>query len=270
MLTRLVDIEGAVAAAERVVEIHRRLAEWLHAGVSLAKIDAFVAENLRKLKSRSAFLHYRTGRYPPFPSHACLSPNDVVVHGTAGMSTALMEAGDLISIDIGVKHRGWVGDAAWTFAIETVSDEARRLCDCGKESIRLGIRQLQPGAPLINWASTVEDYVEGECGYYLIRGLGGHGYGKDLHSPPFISNVRPRNRIEWSDANYVLRPGDLIAVEPMLAVGTAELSQASKHWPIKTADGSLAVHYEHDVLITENGPRVLTSGLDELPLVVGG
>ena len=219
MLTRPADIEGAVAAAERVVEIHRRLAEWLCAGVSLAKIDAFVAENLRKLESKSAFLHYRTGRYPPFPSHACLSPNDVVVHGTAGMSTDAMEPGDIISIDIGVKHRGWVGDAAWTFAIETVSDEARRLCDCGKESIRLGIRQLQPGAPLINWAATVEDYVEGECGYFLIRGLGGHGYGKDLHAPPFISNVRPRNRIEWPDANYVLQRGDLIAVEPPELIG---------------------------------------------------
>lgn len=269
MLTTQADIEGVTAAAERVVEVHQRLADWLKAGVTLAQIDAFVAERLRELKAKSAFLRYQTGRYPKFPSHACLSPNEVVVHGTAGMSTEPMKPGDIISIDIGVKYQGWIGDAAWTYGFETLSAEARRLCDCGKESIRLGIRQLQAGAPLINWAATVEDYVEGECGFYLIRGLGGHGYGRSLHAAPFISNVRPASRVEWPDANYLLRPGDLLAVEPMLAIGTAELRQDPKRWPIVTADGTLAAHFEHDVLITENGPRVLTKRLDELPLVVG-
>ncbi len=269
MLKTPADIAGATAAADRTVQVHQRLAEWLRPGQTLAQIDDFVAETLRSLKAKSAFLHYQTGRYPKFPSHACLSLNEVIVHGTAGMTTRPMEPGDVISIDIGVRYKGWIGDAGWTYAFETISDEARKLCECGKESIRLGILQLQPGAPLINWAATIEDYVEGECGFYLIRGLGGHGYGKTLHAPPFVSNVRPANRIEWPDAHYKLRPGDLLAVEPMAAAGTAELEQDPRRWPIATADGSLAVHYEHDVLITESGPRVLTKPLDDLPLVVG-
>ncbi len=268
-LTKPSEIEGAVAAADRTVEVHNRLAAWLKAGLTLAHVDAFVAETLSDLKSKSAFIKYKTGHYPPFPSHSCLSPNDVVVHGTAGMSIIPFKPGDIISIDIGVKHRGWIGDAAWTYAIESVSDDARKLCECGKKSILLGIEQLQPGAPLIRWAETVQDFVEGECGFSLVRGLGGHGYGRTLHAPPFISNVRPISRLEWPDANYVLRPGDLIAVEPMIAQGSAELEQHPKRWPIKTADGKLAVHFEHDVLITESGPRVLTAGLNDLPLVVG-
>jgi len=269
MLTKPEDIEGATAAAKRVVEIHQRLADWLRVGQTLAHIDAFVAQCLSDLKSKSAFRGYRTGRYPQFPSHACLSLNDVVVHGTAGMTTKPIEAGDLLSIDIGVKYKGWIGDAAWTYAFETIDKEARRLCECGRECIKRGIAQLQPGAPLIRWAEAVEDYVEGECGFHLVRGLGGHGYGRELHGPPFVSNVRPNNRLEWPDSKFVLKPGVLIAVEPMIAVGTPELRQEPRKWPIATADGSLAVHYEHDVLITESGPRVLTKDLDELPYVVG-
>ncbi len=263
------EIEGAAAAADRVVEVHQRLADWLSAGKTLAQVDAFVGRTLQDLKSKSAFLHYRTGRYPKFPSYACLSLNDTVVHGTAGMTTDPLIPGDVISIDIGVKYKGWIGDAGWTYAIEHVEPEAQKLCECGIESIRRGIDALQPGQPLINWARAVEDYVENDCGYYLIRGLGGHGYGKTLHCPPYVSNVTPKSRIEWPDATFVLEPGVLIAVEPMLAIGTAELSQDERAWPIFTADGSLAVHYEHDVLITETGPRVLTEPLYDLPMVVG-
>jgi len=263
------DIEGAIAAADRTVEIHNRLAVWLKPGVTLAHIDTFIAKTLSDLSSISAFIKYKTGHYPPFPSHSCLSLNDTVVHGTAGMSIEPLKPGDIISIDIGVKHKGWIGDAAWTYAIQTISDNARKLCECGKKSINLGIEQLQPGAPLIRWAETVQDFVEGECGFSLVRGLGGHGYGRTLHAPPFISNVRPLSRLEWPDANYALRPGDLIAVEPMIAEGSPELIQHPKRWPIKTADGQLAVHFEHDVLITETGPRVLTRELNDLPLIVG-
>jgi len=269
MLTTPADIQSAAESANRVVEIHRRLADWLRAGRSLAQVDAFVAQCLSELRSKSAFLGYRTGRYPKFPSYACLSLNDVVVHGTAGMTIEPLKPGDVLSIDIGVKYRGWIGDAAWTYGIESISDDARRLCECGRTAIRMGIEQLRPDAPLIRWAETLQDYVEGECGYYLVRGLGGHGYGRELHAPPFVSNVRPNNRLEWPDAKYILKPGDLLAVEPMIAIGTADLVQEPRKWPISTADGSLAVHYEHDVLVTESGPRVLTAGLDELPMVVG-
>lgn len=272
LITTQVDIDAAKAAAQIVVDVHRRLAEWLRPGVSLGRIDSFIAERLGEAGAKSAFLGYRSGKYPRFPSHSCLSPNDVIVHGTAGMQRRPLQPGDLISIDIGAKYHGWIGDAAWTYIIESPRDEDMlRICECGREALLRGIRQLKAGNPLLRWAETVHHCIEQEYGYYCVRGLGGHGYGKMLHTPPYVSNVVPAYPGEWSDANVHLKPGTLLAVEPMVAAGTAQVVQEDRLWPIRTGDGSLAVHYEHDVLITESedGPLVLTEGLSQLPPIVG-
>jgi methionyl aminopeptidase len=174
-----------------------------------------------------------------------------------------------VSIDIGVKFRGWIGDAAWTYAIEEAGDEQRRLISCGKTSILRGIERLQPGAPLIEFARAVQGHVEGECGFHCVRGLGGHGYGRRLHEPPYVANNAPTYPGEWPDANTELRAGTLLAIEPMIAVGTGDIVQNPREWPLYTADGSLSVHFEHDVYVGEKGPQVLTEGLDDLPEVVG-
>ncbi len=262
------DAEHAYVSAQKVVTVHRRLADFLQVGLTLAQIDSFVAQTLDSIGAKSCFLGYRAGRLPPFPSHACLSVNDCVVHGTAGYYEKPMERGDLLSIDIGVAYRGWMGDAAWTYSFGPPGDDARRLMDAGKDSLRLGVEQLRPENTYMAWAQAVQGCVEGERGLHLIRGLGGHGYGRKLHGPPFISNVVPQTPIEWPEGLKKCAPGTLIAVEPMLAVGTSATEQGQGQWPIFTADGSLSAHYEHDVLITENGPRVLTEGLDELVDVI--
>ncbi len=259
------DIDLAAAAARHVVTVHRRLAEFLRAGLTLAKIDEFIATQLSDLGCRSCFLGYRVPRSPPFPSYACLSLNDCLVHGTAGYHTAPMVPGDLLKIDIGVVYRGWIGDAAWTYSFGTPTPEIRRLMDVGKEALRRGVRELRPGNTYIQWARVVQNYVEVECGFHLARGLGGHGYGRQLHMPPFIANVPPTWAGEWPDAYSPCEPGTLVAVEPMIAIGTGKTLQAARQWPIRTADGSMSVHYEHDVLITDHGPRILTEGLDDLP-----
>ena len=263
------DIAGAEAAARIVVQVHERLVDFLKPGQTLADIDAFVGQSLKSLKAKSCFINYRIPGHDAFPSHSCLSVNDCVVHGTHDMSDAPLEVGDIISIDIGSKHNGWIGDAAWTYAIRECSDEARRLMDVGKESLRRGIAAMQPGAKLIGWAEAVQRCVEDEAGFSLVRGLGGHGYGKTLHGPPFVSNVVPTRPGEWPDANKVFLEGMLVAVEPMLCAGAHHVLNAPGEWPIRTVDGSLSVHYEADVLITADGPRDLTEGLDALPDVVG-
>lgn len=263
------DIDSAHDAAQRVVETHRRLVEFLRAGLTLAEIDRFVAEVLSSLDSRSAFLRYRMKGHPPFASHACLSLNDCIVHGTHDLTGEPVKAGDLLSVDIGVVHRGWIGDAAWTYAIEEASPEASALMACGREALRRGIGAVAAGRPLIDWARAIQPYVEDECGFHLVRGLGGHGYGRALHGPPFLSNVVPRHPGEWPDAWTTFQPGMLLAVEPMIAVGTAEIASEGRQWPIYTADGSLAVHYEADVLVSEDGSCDLTAGMDQLPDVVG-
>ncbi|HHN77904.1 MAG TPA: M24 family metallopeptidase, partial [Phycisphaerales bacterium] len=182
--------------------------------------------------------------------------------------TAKLKPGDVLKIDIGVSYRGWIGDAAWTYSFGEPQPEVRKLLDTGIESLRRGIEKLRPGLTYKSWADTVQQYVEQEQGFHLVRGLGGHGYGRKLHTPPFISNVRPEYPGEWPDADRPCEPGVLVAVEPMIAIGTPNTAQSARTWPIFTADGSLSSHHEHDVLITEDGPRVLTEGLYDLPDVV--
>jgi len=278
----------AFAAAQKVVEVHRHMCQFLREGQTLAQVDAEVARVLAQLECRSCFLGYRVGRLPPYPSHACLSVNDCIVHGTHLSHTAPLREGDLLSLDIGVVHRNWVGDAAWTYAIKSVSEPHRRLMACGREALLRGIPTLSPANTMLKWAQTIQSYVEGDCGYHLVRGLGGHGYGRwinerdrGIHGPPYVSNVPPLSESEWPDAFLprktfsqiaALRrwqPGTLIAVEPMIALGTGRTIGGDRDWPIHTADGSVAVHYEADVLITDAGPRDLTEGMQSLPDIVG-
>jgi methionyl aminopeptidase len=262
------EAQAAKAAAQKVVETHRRLSSWLRLGTTLAEIDRFVAKTLEDLACRSCFIGYRVPKSPAFPSHACLSLNECVVHGTAGYYIQPMKPGDILKIDIGVYFEGWVGDAAWTYVFGEMNPLAKRLTNAGKESLRRGVQQLQPGRNYIEWARAVQSHVEGECGFHLIRGLGGHGYGRKLHGPPFISNTVPLHPSEWPDAFRPIQPGTLVAVEPMIAVGTGETTQRKNEWPVFTADKSLSVHYEHDVYIGENGPEVLTEGLEEIKDVI--
>jgi len=262
------DEQAAYDAAQKVVETHKRLADHLRHGQTLAEIDAFVGRTLEAIGCKSCFFKYSPGRMPPFPSQACLSVNECVVHGTAGYLTRPMESGDVLKIDIGVSYRGWIGDAAWTYVFGRKTDEVAKLCKAGQESLRLGIEQIGADRPYVEWARTVQGCVEGDYGFHLVRGLGGHGYGRSLHAPPFVSNVVPGGPFEWPDATRSPEPGTLIALEPMLAVGTGQTRQDPRSWPIYSADGSMTVHYEHDVLVTNDGRRVLTEGLDELEDVI--
>lgn len=275
------DADAAYAAAQRVVETHRRVAAFLRPGQTLAQIDAFVGKTLDELDCKSCFLHYQPSRkHPKFPSHACLSVNDCVVHGTAAYYLHPLGVGDLFKLDIGVHYKGWVGDAGWTYHFGAPTPIIRKLMDCGKESLRLGIMQLAPGKYYVDWAKAVQGHVEKVCGFHLVRGLGGHGIGRvkkderggivdpGLHLPPYVANVAPTYKDEWREAYWACEPGTLVAVEPMISLTTGQTYQKKSEWPVFTADRSMSVHYEHDVLITEKGPRVLTEGMEELPEIV--
>lgn len=262
------DVTGAYDAAQRVVQVHQRLREWLRPGLTLPEIDIFVAKTLDELGARSCFLGYRVPRSPAFPSHACLSVNECVVHGTASSLQRPLKVGDILKVDIGVSYRGWIGDAAWSYVFGQPTPQIRALLDAGKVSLQKGIETLRPGNTLIAFARAVQGCVETERGFHLIRGLGGHGYGRRLHEPPFVSNTLPTYAGEWPDAHEKCLPGMLLAVEPMIGIGTGQIVQAKGQWPIYTADGSMSSHHEHDVLITEEGPRILTEGLDALDDVI--
>lgn len=276
-----IDVSAAYDAAQKVVQTHRRVSSFLRPGMKLPEIDSFVARTLEDLGCKSCFREYPWphGQGPKFPSYSCLSVNNCIVHGTAGYYPHPMQAGDVLKVDIGVWRNGWIGDAGWTYVFGEMSPAIRKLTDCGKESLRRGVLELRPGNQFIDWARTVQNYVEVECGLHLVRGLGGHGIfdhrtGKpSLHTEPFVSNV---TKVDggWREAYMPCLPGELLAVEPMLFLASGKVYErpgkqtSRKEWPIYTEDDTVAVHYEHDVLITENGPRVLTEGMEELVDVI--
>lgn len=268
-ITREQEKTLAIEAAERVVRVHEALVGMIRPGVTAIDIDQFVARTLRSLDCTSCFLGYRARGHPPYPSQACISVNDCIVHGTHLSERAPLALGDLLKIDVGVRYRGFIGDAAWTYSVGAQTELGARLQACGRESLKRGIAAMVAGRPLVDWAKAVQEYVERDCGFLLVRGLGGHGIGRTLHEPPFISNVVPSYPGEWAEAWKPFEQGMLLAVEPMIAVSTNEIRSVGREWPIRTADGSLSVHYEADVLVTPDGPRNLTDGLFNLPEVVG-
>lgn len=263
------DTDAAYAAARCVVLTHQRLVNFVRAGQTLAQIDAEVARIFRDLRCKSCFLGYRLPRLPAFPSHACLSLNECIVHGTAGYVTRPLVEGDLLKIDIGVTYNGWIGDAAWTYAVKSASPTMKKLMACGRDALAKAVASLGPTSPLLDHATAVQSCVERTHGFFCVRGLGGHGIGRKLHGPPFVANTVPTHPGEWPEALLKPSVGTLVAIEPMIAVGTGNTKQGRGEWPIFTADGSLAVHYEADVLITPDGRRDLTEGMQELPDVVG-
>ena len=137
-------------------------------------------------------------------------------------------------------------------------DDVKALLACGRESLRRGIAAMVTGRPLVDWARAVQTCVETECGFSLVRGLGGHGYGRKLHGPPFVSNVLPSYRGEWPDAFRTFEPGMLIAVEPILTSGSGKVVEDADGWTVRTQDGKPAVHYEHTILVTRDRPVLLT------------
>ena len=263
------DIELARTAAECVVKVHQELTSFLKTGLTLPEIDAFVGKTLKSLNCKSAFFKYSIPGQSPFPSQSCLSVNECIVHGTHVMEQTPLKPGDLVSIDIGSKYKGWIGDAAWTWAIEYACDENMRLMEAGRKSLSSGIEAMQPGRPLIDFARAVQQVAECDYPFHLVRGLGGHGYGKTLHCPPYISNAVPSHPAEWPDALKLFEEGMLLAVEPMLTVGTPEIKQSRGAWPIYSADNSMSVHYEADILITKEGHINFTKELETLPYVIG-
>ncbi len=270
------EVDAAYASAQCAVEVHRRLAAFLRVGQTLAQIDAFVGKTLEVLDCTSCFKSYVTRGHGPFPAHACLSVNQCIVHGHPMAYTAPIAAGDLVKLDIGVMHRGWIGDVGWTYCMGEPTGVQRKLMDCGKEALRRGIATIHPKNTLSLFAKAVEQHVEKECGFFCVSGLGGHGYGRKLHGVPYVPNYMPGlMESPWPEGKAHWVAGMLVAVEPMISVGTRAIRDEPHpynrnwtDWPVYTADGSLSVHFEHDILVTEEGCRVLSEGMEAIDNII--
>ena len=221
------------------------IAAFIQPGLTTRQIDNFAAERIRSYGAKSAFLGYRN-----FPCHTCLSVNDEVVHGIA--SERELKFGDLVSVDVGVLHQGFIGDTARTVAVGGCGVAAQRLLDVTEQSLSLGIAQAKPGNRVLDISLAVQRYVEAN-GFGVVREFVGHGVGRSMHEEPQVPNFD-----EGRKHSPKLKPGMTIAIEPMVNAGRPEVKILKDGWTVVTQDGSLSAHFEHTVLITDGEPEILT------------
>lgn len=240
------EIEKMRAAGKILAETFLALKEHIKPGITTYELD-----NIAKkfIKSNNALCSFKN--YSGYPANICTSVNEQVVHGIPSKDIILAD-GDIISIDIGVLYQGFHADSAKTFAVGTITDEAQRLIDVTKESFYRGLEKVTPDNRLLDISSAIQTYVE-ENGYSVVRKLVGHGVGSALHEDPEVPNFGKAGR------GVRLLPGMTLAIEPMVNMGTYDVDTLSDGWTVVTADGKLSAHYEHSVLITSNGPEILTS-----------
>lgn len=221
--------------------------EMVEPGVSTWEIDRAVRRYIEEQGAKPTFLGYGG-----FPASACISVNDVVIHGIPHKGKIIRQ-GDIVSVDIGATFEGFVGDNAWTFPCGEVSHEAQSLMDATRESLFEGIKAATAGNRIGDVGSAVQRYAEAR-GYSVVRNYTGHGVGANMHEDPSVPNYGTPGR------GVRLLPGMVIAIEPMICQGTYEVKTLSDGWTTLTKDGKLAAHYEHTVAITEAGPVILTEG----------
>ena len=220
--------------------------EAVRPGVSTFELDKIVRTTIEKAGAIPNFLGYGG-----FPASACISVNNVEIHGIPSKKQILKE-GDIVSIDAGACYEGFNGDNAWTFACGKISEEAQRLLDTTRESLFEAIKMAQPGNRVGDIGSTVQRYVEAR-NYSVVRDFVGHGVGAKLHEDPSVPNYGTPGR------GVRLLPGMTIAIEPMVNAGGHEVLVLGDGWTTVTRDGSLSAHFEHTVAITPNGPVILTA-----------
>ncbi len=236
-------------SGKRLAEVVELLREKVGPGITTAEIDALAEEEIAKRGGRPSFKGYKAGGTIPFPATICASPNDRVVHGFP--DHVPLQAGDIVSVDVGLIYGGYHADCAFTMAIGEVSQEVRQLLDETEQSLYRGIAQAVPGNRIGDIGHAIQSYIEPK-GYGVVRDFVGHGIGRLLHETPSVPNYGAPGR------GHRLRPGVCIAIEPMITMGDHRTRMLDDGWTVVTADGSLAAHFEHTVAVTPRGPEILT------------
>ncbi len=248
------EIDRMAVAGEIVGRAFQEVvAPLIIAGTATQEIDEAIRDFVTGEGGELLFFNYHG-----FPANCCISVNDEVVHGIPG--ARLLRDGDLVSIDIGVRKDGFCGDSARTFTVGEVSDVARRVLDCCMRALVAGIDAARPGHNLSQLCQAIESVITGE-GLGLVEKYVGHGIGREMHEEPQVPNfIGP----SFDRFDPPLRPGLVLAIEPMVNAGTGDVRTLGDGWTVVTADGGVSAHCEHTVAVTEDGPRVLTLGPGEV------
>ncbi len=234
-------------AGRIVAKTHEALRAAIQPGISTWELDQVALEVFQRYHAKSCFLGYRG-----FPANICVSVNEELVHGIPNKKRRLM-SGDIVSIDVGVRHRGFIGDSAWTYHVGTINDTAQKLMDVTEASLYAGIEQAIVGKKIVDISRAIQRYVE-DNNFHIVREYTGHGVGREMHEPPQVLNYVGGD----PDGDFVLKPGVVIAIEPMVQQSTWLTETLSDQWTVVSKDQSLAAHFEHTIAVTNSGPKILT------------
>jgi methionyl aminopeptidase len=221
--------------------------DMLQPGVSTADLDAAAEEVLNRHGAVSPFKGYG---YPPFPSSITVSINEELVHGIPTTDRKLKQ-GDIVSVDCGTFFEGYVADSAFSAGVGELAPKAKKLLEVTEQALQAGIAQMRPGNRTGDISAAIQQYVESH-GFHVVREYTGHGVGRQMHEGPQVPNYGK------AGTGVILRSGMVIALEPMVLVGTHKTKVLKDKWTVVSADGSLTAHYEHSVAVTEGEPLILT------------
>ncbi len=238
------ELELMRQASRIVFDVLATLRENCTPGIKTADLDRIAEEETRKRGGKPAFKGYRG-----FPGSLCASLNHEVVHGIPG--DRVLSEGDIVGLDFGVIYDGYYGDSAITVPVGKISPEVEKLLRVTEDSLYLGIEQMVSGNHLSDISKAVQQHAESN-GYSIVKELGGHGIGRKLHEDPMVLNYVAGGR------GIKLRPGLVLAIEPMVNMGTDHVRVLADGWTVVTADGKPSAHFEHTVAVTDNGPEILT------------
>ena len=238
------ELEIMREAGRIVAMAHDAVKKLIAPGITTSELDAAVEKVILQAGATPSFKGYQG-----FPAAICASVNEELVHGIPG--SRKLNEGDIISVDIGAFYKGYHGDSANTFAVGAISDAAQKLLDVTEASLHEGIKMAKSGNRLSDISHAIQVFVEAE-GMSIVRDYVGHGIGREMHEPPQVPNYGPPGR------GIRLRPGHVLAIEPMVNLGGLEVRTLADNWTVITEDGSLCAHFEHTVAITEEGPEILT------------
>jgi methionyl aminopeptidase len=239
------DIEQMRKAGAIVGQVLIEIGEMIKPGVTTGDLDLFAQVRTKELGAKPAFKGYHG-----FPGTLCVSVNEEVVHGIPSKKRILNE-GDIVGVDFGVVLNGWFGDSAKTFCVGKVSPEVEKLVKITEKSLYLGIEQAKAGNHLFDIGHAVQNFVESN-GFSVVREFVGHGIGRNLHEDPQVPNYGSKGK------GMLLKPGMVIAIEPMINAGKPEVKVLNDGWTAVTADRKWSAHFEHTIAITEHGNDILT------------
>lgn len=239
------ELEWMREAGRIVALTHQELQKRIEPGITTRELDALAAKIIR---SHGAIPSFKG--YGGFPGNICTSINEELVHGIP--SSRKLKEGDIISIDIGAMYKGYHSDSAWTYPVGKISEEDERLLKVTEEALYKGLAEAKPGARLSNISHAIQTHVEAN-GFSVVREYVGHGIGSRLHEDPQIPNFGPPNR------GPRLKPGMVLAIEPMVNAGTRHVRTLDDQWTVVTVDGKKCAHFEHTIAITEDGYEILTT-----------